>query len=384
MNNIYLDNAATSFPKAPGVSRAVCSYIDNVGANIGRGSYESSYEAGSAVFETRELICRLFNFDNPLNCIFTKNITESLNIIIKGLFKKGDHVIVSSMEHNAVMRPLTSLSRKGVLFDRIKCDNLGRPDLDNLEGLITHNTKAVIITHASNVCGTIMPIEEISKICDKHNIYFILDTAQTAGSIPIDFNSLKLGALAFTGHKGLLGPQGVGGFLVTDELAKKISPLIEGGTGSLSDTEEQPDFLPDKFESGTMNLPCIYGLRASLKYIFDTGIEKIHAKEMDLTRSFLDGLKDNPMIDIIGHDSDKGRTSVVSINFNHIDNSEAAFMLSNNYGIMTRVGLHCAPSAHKTLGTYPGGTVRFSFGYFNTKDDVEYALSAINEITKKG
>lgn len=382
MRKIYLDNAATSFPKAPGVSEAITDYLVNVGSNVGRGTYESSYSAGQIVYETRELLCDMFNFYDPLKVVFTMNITQSLNMILKGLLKKGDHVIVSSMEHNAVIRPLTTLKEAGVEFDRVQCDTTGRLNPEDIEKSIKPNTKLVVMTHASNVCGTIMPIEEVGRICKKHNIYFVIDAAQSAGVLDVDFKKLNLSGLTFTGHKGLLGPQGIGGFIVDTQLANNINPFIEGGTGSLSESEIQPDYMPDKFESGTLNIPGIYGLHASIKYVRKTGIKTIHDIEMDLTKRFLDGVLNIEAASVIGLRGIQDRTAVVSIDFPSLDNSEVAFMLDREFGIMTRVGLHCAPSAHKTLQTFPKGTVRFSFGHLNTKEDIDYAIESINKTIK--
>ena len=246
MKKVYLDNAATTFPKAPGVAEAISDYILNVGSNVGRGSYENSYSAGQVVYETREMLCDLFNFKDPLNTVFTSNITQSLNMIIRGFLKPGDHVIVSSMEHNAVLRPLVSLKNIGIEFDRVMCDIEGKLNPLDIEPLIKPNTKMLIMTHASNVCGTILPLEKVGEICKKHNIHFVIDTAQTAGVLPIDFKKLNLSALTFTGHKGLLGPQGIGGFLIDMDFANKLSSIIEGGTGSLSESETQPNYMPDK------------------------------------------------------------------------------------------------------------------------------------------
>jgi cysteine desulfurase family protein len=382
MRKIYLDNAATSFPKAPGVSDAITDYLVNVGSNVGRGTYESSYSAGQIVYETRELLCDVFNFYDPLKVVFTMNITQSLNMILKGLLRSGDHVIVSSMEHNAVIRPLTTLQGAGVEFDRVQCDIEGRLNPEDVEKHIKPNTKLVVLTHASNVCGTIMPIEEIGKICKKHNIYFVIDAAQSAGVLDVDFKRLNLNGLTFTGHKGLLGPQGIGGFLVDTQLANDINPFIEGGTGSLSESEIQPDYMPDKFESGTLNIPGIYGLHAAIKYVRKTGIKAIHDIEMALTKRFLDGILNISDINVVGLKGIEDRTAVVSLDFPSLDNSEVAFMLDREFGIMTRVGLHCAPSAHKTLQTFPKGTVRFSFGHLNTNEDIDYAIESIDKTIK--
>lgn len=379
---VYLDNAATSFPKPKCVSEAVCDFINNVGSNVGRGSYQNSYSAAQVVYETREMIANLFSFNNPLNVVFTMNITQSINMILKGFLKPGDHVLVSSMEHNAVMRPLTSLSKQGIEFTKIPCDIFGQINYSSVEQLIKANTKLAIISHASNVCGTKQDIEIFGKIFKKHSIYFVLDSAQTAGVFDIDFNKANLSALCFTGHKGLLGPQGIGGFIISNEFAKKVSPIIEGGTGSLSESEEQPEYLPDKFESGTLCLPAIYGLNSSLKYIEKETTKAIREKELYLTKLFIEGVKNIKDINLIGYDSTDNRAAVVSLDFLNIDNSEVAFILDREYGIMTRVGLHCAPSAHKTLNTFPKGTVRFSFGHMNTEEEIKYTLDAINKIIK--
>ena len=377
---IYLDNASTTFPKPDCVPEAVYNFIKQLGANINRGTYSSAYDTEDKVFETREMLCRLFNFNDCKNVIFTQNITMSLNMVIKGLLKKGDHVLVSAMEHNAVMRPLVQLLEYGITFDRIPCDEEGSLMLDKVEGLIKPETKAIIMTHASNVCGTVMPAKEVGEICKKHGIIFVLDAAQSAGVFKIDMEEMNIGVLCFTGHKGLLGPQGTGGFIIRDEIAEKMTALISGGTGSISHTEEVPEFLPDKFEHGTMNLPGIMGLHASLGYIEEKGIDAIHKREMELTEKFIAGIKELENINIIGKKGVEGRTSVVSVSFKNMDNAEAAFMLEDEFGIQTRVGLHCAPNAHKTLNTYPAGTVRFSFGQFNTEEDVVCAVNALKNL----
>lgn len=377
--NVYLDNAATTYPKPDSVAEAVYNFIKYNGSNIGRGAYKTAFNAAEKVYETRELICKLFNFDNPDNVIFTGNVTEALNIVIKGFLKKGDHVLVSSMEHNAVMRPLTQLTECGVEFNRIPSFPGGRMDLEAIELLIKPNTKAIISTHASNVCGTIMPIEKIGKICRKHGIKFIVDSAQTAGTIPIDMRKCCIDALCFTGHKGLFGPQGVGGFVITDEMNGLLTPIISGGTGSISNLETIPNFCPDKFEAGTLNIPGIFGLNAGIEFINETGLDNIHRSEIHLTEHFLNGIKDIQGITAVGTNSLKERTSVVSIISSKYDIAQIAYSL-DGYGIMTRVGMHCAPNAHKVLGTYPEGTLRFSFGYFNTDDEIEYTLKILKSI----
>ncbi|MDX9917610.1 MAG: aminotransferase class V-fold PLP-dependent enzyme [Gudongella sp.] len=379
MNSIYLDNGATSYPKAPGVAESVSNYITNVGTNVGRGAYDLSYSAENVVFETRELVCKIFNFDKPENVVFTKNVTESLNVLIKGILEPGDHVIVSSMEHNAVMRPLSSLLDK-VELTRVQCDEFGQLDAELLKDYIRPNTKAVIMTHASNVCGTIFDLERVGEICKEQGIFLIVDCAQTAGFLDIDFYKMNADAIGFTGHKSLLGPQGTGGFIIGDRMLKEMSTLIEGGTGSLSYEEIQPDYMPDKFEAGTLNIPGIYGLNTSLKYILDYGIENIRRKELQLLDYFLNSLNDIAQIRIIGLRGIEGRTAVVSVDFKEKDNGIIAHELSKKYGIMTRSGLHCAPSAHKTLGTFPEGTVRFSLSHFTTLEELDYTVKSIREL----
>ena len=382
MNYIYLDNASTTFPKAPNVASAMADYITNCGININRGSYSLAYDVEDIIYTTRQRLHTLFNGHDPSHVIFTQNVTMSLNMVIKGLLKAGDHVLVSSMEHNAVMRPLTQLLDEGITFDTIPCDSTGSIQMDSIEPLIRPNTVALIINHASNVCGTIQPLKSIGPICKAHNLQFIVDAAQTAGVIPIDVKACHIDALCFTGHKGLLGPQGIGGIILTKEMAQNLTPLIAGGTGSFSHLETLPTHMPDAFESGTLNLPGIIGLNEGLAYIESQGMENIHNHELALTQAFLEGLQSIDVVNIVGKQDIQDRTAVVSITIDSMDPASIAYELESTYHIMTRVGLHCAPRAHQTLGTYPEGTVRFSFGYANTHKDVESALSALNTIVK--
>ncbi len=382
MGNIYMDNAATTFPKADGVGDMVKNYIENIGVNVKRGTYDSAFSAGEVVLETREMLCNLFNFSNPDNVIFTMNITQSMNYLIKGILKPGDHCIISAMEHNAVMRPLLQLSNKNVEFSRVQCDTLGRLDAKNIKDYIKPNTKAVIMTHASNVCGTILPLVEVGKICEENNLLFIIDSAQTAGVFDIDYKKLNADAIAFTGHKGLLGPQGTGGFVIGGKLASTMESLICGGTGSDSESEQQPEYMPDKFEPGTMNIPGIFGLHTALKYVIKTGIKNIREKELELTDQFLESVLNMKAVNIAGISGIQDRTAVVSLDFVERDNGEVTYLLDKDYGIMTRCGLHCAPSAHKTLGTFPHGTVRFSFSHYNTYEEMKYAIESIHKINK--
>ncbi|RBP42245.1 aminotransferase class V-fold PLP-dependent enzyme [Garciella nitratireducens] len=383
MKNLYLDHAATSFPKAPGVVESMSNYLIEVGSNVNRGVYQSSFNAENILFETRELICELFHFQKPENVVFTKNITESLNVLIKGILHKNDHIIVSSMEHNAVMRPLNALSTRGVSFSKVPCNKYGELNPEDIKKYIQPNTKAILMTHASNVCGTILDLVKVGKICKEKGFYFIIDTAQTAGFLDIDYEKLNADAIAFTGHKGLLGPQGIGGFIIGEDMANQMNSLIQGGTGSLSEEETQPDYMPDKFEAGTLNIPGIYGLNASLKYILKTGLKTIREKELYILKYFLDELSNLSALKIIGKKHLKERTAVVSIDIPQEDTGEIAYELFKDFGIMTRCGLHCAPSAHKTLGTFPHGTIRFSFSHHNTIKDITYTIDALNQIMKK-
>lgn len=380
---IYLDNAATTFPKPECVPAAMADFIRSHGVNINRGTYACAYETGELVFETREKLCRLFHFPDCKNVIFTPNVTTSLNIVLKGLLKPGDHILTSCLEHNAVMRPLVQLAAQGASFSRIPLSSEGELDMTALESLITSETRAVVLTHASNVCGTMTPLTRIGAFCKKHGLFFLVDAAQTAGIFPIDMEEMQIDALCFTGHKGLLGPQGIGGFLVRDALAEQLTPLISGGTGSISHLEEIPDFLPDRFEPGTLNLPGIAGLYAALSYIEETGLDTIREKELSLTQLFLQGIKKIPGIRLIGNGDITNCAPVVSIQIHNTDAAQAAFRLEQEYGILTRVGLHCAPSAHKALGTYPAGTIRFSFGHYNTEEEVASALTALTTISRE-
>lgn len=381
MKYVYLDNAATSYPKAPGVAQSISDYILNVGANVNRGAYSSSYIAENVVYETRENLCELFNFNKPENVIFTKNATESMNVLIKGLLKENDHAIISSMEHNAVMRPLNAIQNRAG-YTKVPCNELGELNIEDVKCSIKSNTKAIIMAHASNVCGTIQDLEKVGEICKRNNLFFIIDSAQTAGFLDIDFEKLNADAIGFTGHKSLLGPQGIGGFIVNDRLADEMDTLIEGGTGSLSDTEMQPAYMPDKFEAGTLNIPGIYGLNAALKYLRSHGIGSIREKETLLMDKLLEGVSNIEKIRLIGKTTSEGRTGILSIDFIDNDNGLVAHELSKNYGIMTRSGLHCAPSAHKTLGAFPVGTVRFSVSHFTTIKEIEYTIDCINKVAK--
>ncbi len=376
---IYLDNAATSFPKPDGVSDRMKLYIDAIGANVNRSVYASAQDAGMVALRLRERLCRLFSFSEPpTHAIITPGATAGLNMILKGLLRPGDHCIVSSMEHNAVMRPLMQL--EGVSFDRIPAGSDGLIDPADIIPLIRSNTRLVLIAHASNVCGAVQDAESVGNICAERGIPFALDAAQTAGHFPVDFARFKLSALCAPGHKGLMGPSGIGALLLEDGFAASLTPLIAGGTGSASDSEYLPPYLPDRFESGTLNLPGIYGLEESLRFIEDTGVPALREHEAALCARFLDGLSSIPGVRVYGPADMTRRVGVIAVDFINEDNAVAAYRLEAEHGILTRCGLHCAPSAHKTLGTFSRGVVRFSLGHFNTAADVDAALAAISAI----
>ena len=380
MRTIYLDHAATSFPKPEGVSLAMKTYVDAVGATINRSVYGSAQDAGLVTLQLREALARFFHFPGLVtHVVLTPGATWSLNMAISGWLKPGDHCIVSSMEHNAVMRPL--LLRQGVEIDRIPCDREGLLDPADIEALIRPNTKLLVMAHGSNVCGSVQDARAVGQICARRGIPFLLDAAQTAGHYPVDFADLRLSALAVPGHKGLLGPSGIGALLMTEDFARKLEPIIAGGTGSASDSEYLPASLPDRFESGTPNLPGIYGLEAALRYVAHQGVAALRQHELQLCERFLDGLGDIPGAALCGTRDPDRRVGVISVDFTGQDNAIAAFRLETEYGILTRCGLHCAPSAHKTLGTFPRGTVRFSLGFANTEADVDAALEAIRRIS---
>ena len=380
MQTIYLDNASTTFPKPPQVVQAVTEYMTASGVNVNRGCYAAAYSAEERLLETRQLLCALFHGPDCRNVVFTKNVTESLNLLLKGFVRPGDHILVSAMEHNAVMRPLVQM---GADFTRVPCDETGALRLDALEGCLRPNTRAVVMTHASNVCGTVLPLAQVGAFCKAHGLKFFADCAQTAGVLDIDMQAMGLDAVAFTGHKGLLGPQGTGGLVLSEELAQTLPPFLAGGTGSVSHTEEMPRFLPDKFEPGTPNLPGLMGLRAGLLFLRETGLAAVRAHELALTGQFLRGLA--PLeaagrLRILGRKDTEHRTGVVSVQTPGMDEALAAAELEARFGILTRVGLHCAPSAHKTLGSYPAGSIRFSFGWYNTPRQVDAALEALREV----
>lgn len=376
---VYLDSGATSFPKPDKVLRAMEHFIRKVGANPGRSGYKKSIEAGRIVFETRELLAQLFGVSDSRQIVFTSNATEALNLSILGVLENGDHIITSSMEHNSVMRPLKFLEeKKRVELSVVECSLKGIINLEKIVAKIKDNTKLIVITHGSNIIGTLMPLKEIGKIARKHGILFLVDAAQTAGAYPINVEELNVDMLAFTGHKSLLGPQGTGGLYIRKGV--EIKPLKRGGTGSNSEHEFQPDFLPDKYESGTLNTVGIAGLGASVKFILDEGVGKIRKREMELTYQLIKALESIDEIKVYGTKDPDKQISVISINIEGLEPSEVGYIFDQVFDIMVRVGLHCAPAAHKTIGTFPHGTVRMGIGYFTTPEDIDYVVGALKKI----
>ena len=378
---VYLDQAATSRPKAAGVGDAMRFYIEEVCANVNRSTYAPATDAGLRVLETREKLCALFGFADPTHVIFTPGQTVSLNMVIKGLLRPGDHVLVSPLEHNGVMRPLTQMLERGVSFDRIPLTADDSLDLAAVRQMIRPNTRLIFLTHASNVSGTILPLAQVSALCRERGIFLAVDAAQTAGHVPIDLATTPVDALCVPSHKGLRGPAGIGALLLSPALAKALDPLLTGGTGSDSHTEVQPDYMPDRFESGTPNLPGVYGLHAALCALEQEGLSHRQAQEEALLKQFLAGLDAFPGIHVLGTRDLSRRVGLVSVDFTALrDNAEVSDRLATEFGVLTRCGLHCAPNAHKTYGTFPQGTVRFSFNSSNTKEDIDSALRALHMI----
>ena len=378
---IYFDNAATSFPKPQEVSAAIINYMNNIGASPGRSGHRLSIEAGRILYQCRENIAELFHVDDPLRIVFTSNATEAINLVVKGFLHSGDQVITSSMEHNSVMRPLRELEKNGVQIKVIPCSADDSLKPEDIEKAINKNTTLIVLNHGSNVTGTLLPIGEVGRIARKNNILFLVDAAQTAGAYPIDIEKDNIDLLTFTGHKSLFGPTGTGGLVIGKDIdIHKITPLKTGGTGSRSESENHPDFLPDLYESGTPNIAGIAGLNAGVSCILKKGVKDIHQYELHLCNKLIFGLKQIPGVTVYSKDDSGERASVVSFTIIGKSPSDIGLKLDEEYDIMCRVGLHCAPSAHKTIGTFPVGTVRFSIGLFNTLEDVERAVSAVQKI----
>lgn len=379
-HRIYMDNAATTLPKPPGVSEAIVEALECLG-NAGRGSTEESLDAARIIYDTRERLCKLFNAENPKQIAFTCNATESLNIAIQGLIHPKDHVITSVMEHNSVLRPLYERKEAGATLTILPTDELGNISYEELEASIRQDTKAIVTTHASNLTGNLNDIQKIGKIAKKHHLLFIVDASQTAGAFPIDVQKMGIDVLCFTGHKSLYGPQGTGGIYVREGLV--VSPLKRGGSGVDTYNHHHPDLMPTALEAGTLNGHGIAGLNAALKYVEEKGIDFLRKEAGDRAWEFYQGIKDIPGVRVYGDFSKKDRSPIVSFNLGDYDSAEVSDELLMSYGISTRSGGHCAPLMHEALHNVEQGAVRFSFSHFNTKEEVEIAIRAVKELAEE-
>jgi cysteine desulfurase/selenocysteine lyase len=380
---IYLDNAATTWPKPPAVRNAMVGFMEEIGANPGRSGHLLSIEAARVLYEAREALSVLFHSKDPSRVIFTSNATESLNLALKGLLRPGDHVITSSMEHNSVMRPLRDLEKKGIALSILPCSREGTFNPGEMERTIRPDTRMVVLNHASNVTGTLLPVGEVGRIARSHNLLLLADVAQTAGAYPIDMERDEMDLLAFTGHKSLYGPQGTGGLIIGERIdAKEMIPLKQGGTGSRSEFEEQPDFLPDRFESGTPNGVGIAGLLAGIQFVLSKGVEEIHRQESGLIEKLIEGLCEIPQAKLYGLGDGEHRMATLSFSLANLSPSDVALRLERELGILCRPGLHCAPAAHRTIGTFPEGTIRFSLSIFNTEEEIEIAIRGVSALSK--
>ena len=376
---IYLDNAATSFPKPKEVADAVYDFMINNGTSSGRGSYKKAMQSDYIVYECRKLIGNLFNFDDPKKVVFTSNVTDSLNIAIRGILKENDHVITSSLEHNAVWRCLKTLEKDiNIKIDTVECSKDGITNPEDIKKYIRKDTALIVFTQASNVLGTIQPIKEIGKIARENNIVFLVDAAQSAGAMKIDIKEDNIDILAFTGHKSLLGPMGTGGLIINTDI--DIKPLKAGGTGGDSAYEYQPDYYPNHLETGTSNVSGIAGLRAAIKFLNREGIDNIHNKEKELTKYALQRLETVKDIEIYGPKDCEKILSVISFNIKNKRPEDISTILDQKYNIMLRAGLHCAPTAHSVINTKDRGSLRIGIGYFNTKDDIDKLVEALNNL----
>ena len=378
---IYLDNAATTWPKPEGVYQAVANFMRETGANPGRGGHRAAAAAGKIISDTRKKLACLFNVKNPNRVIFTFNATHSINLALKGFLRPGDHVIATALEHNSTLRPLYKLLQRGVRVSIVPCSPQGFLDLSLLKKEILPTTRLICLNHASNVLGTLAPLQEVGRIARERDLVFLVDAAQTAGIYPIDVEAMNIDLLAFPGHKSLLGPQGTGGLCVGERV--KLDSLFEGGTGSASESFAQPDRLPDKLESGTPNTPGIAGLGAGIDFILQEGMDKIRSHEKELTAYLLQGLREIKEVTIYGPGSPDQQAPLVAFNIKDKNSADISYMLDKIYDIATRSGHHCAPLVHKTLGTLEQGAVRASIGYFNTRQDIDGLLEALFTIGKE-
>ncbi len=378
---IYLDNAATSWPKPPEVLKAMTDVLEYAGGNPGRSGHRLSIAAAREIYDTREDIAHFFHAPDPLRVVFTNNATSAINLVLRGLLKPGDHVVISSMEHNAVMRPLRSLEKQGLRLSIVPCASDGSLDARDVARVVNRGTRLVVVTHASNVVGTLLPVAEIASIAHRTGALLLVDAAQTAGATAIDVTAMEIDLLAFTGHKDLQGPPGIGGLVINGSVdVSQIEPLIRGGTGSRSESEEQPDDLPDKFESGTTNLVGIAGLHAGLRWVMDRGIEAIEADMKELTQALIEGLSDVPKVKVYGPLDPERSVAVVSFSVAGRQVSEIGLRLDEEHDILSRVGLHCAPAAHRTIGSFPQGTIRLAPGVFTTLDDIHTTVQAVKKV----
>jgi cysteine desulfurase/selenocysteine lyase len=378
MATIYFDNAATSWPKPASVQAALADYFGEAGGNPGRSGHRMAVAAARLVENAREALAELFHARDSCRIVFAHNATHALNLAISGLLHAGEHVVTTSLEHNSVMRPLRHLERAGVEVSVVNCTPEGLLDVDDVRLALRRNTRLVVTTHGSNVVGTLMPIQAVARLARDHGVPYLVDASQTAGAIPIDVHELGVDLLAFSGHKGLLGPTGTGGLYIREGVA--LEPLMRGGTGSDSAHEIQPGFLPDAYESGTLNVAGIAGLAAGVRFLSEIGVDAVTSHEQILVARFRSGASEIPGITVYGPRDAALTCGVVSFNVAGAEPSEVALMLDEAFEIMARSGLHCAPAAHRTLGTFPTGTVRFGFGWFNTTAEVERALEALGKI----
>lgn len=374
---IYLDNAATTMHKPKEVIDAVVEAMTSLG-NAGRGANEASLSAARIIYDAREKLCRFFNGEDPRQIVFTSNSTESLNIAVKGLLEPGDHVITTMLEHNSVLRPLYEMEKKGVALTIIKADKKGRFSLEEMEAAIRPETKMIVCTNGSNLTGNYVDIGKVGEMAHRHDVLFVVDASQTAGVFPIDVRNMQVDVLCFTGHKGLLGPQGTGGMYVREGLA--IRPLKSGGSGVQTYSKTHPREMPTALEAGTLNGHGIAGLRAGVEYIENTGLDTIRAREQELMWRFYEGVKEIPGVTVYGDFDSRERCAIVSLNIGDYDSSEVSDALLTEYGISTRPGGHCAPLMHEALGTVEQGAVRFSFAHSNTEEEVDIAINAVREL----
>ncbi|MBU1121788.1 MAG: aminotransferase class V-fold PLP-dependent enzyme [Candidatus Omnitrophica bacterium] len=380
-DTIYADNAATTWPKPQCVIESMRNFFFNVGANPGRSGHRMSVNSARILFDAREETAAFFGLDNSQNVVFTLNATHALNIAIRGIPKKEGHVIISSFEHNSVIRPLTYLKEKEkTTISVVPVDCKGNFDMTEFKKSFRDNTQFVVINHGSNVTGAIAPIRQIGHVCKEKKVPLIVDVAQTAGTIPINVKKDNIDILIFTGHKGLMGPQGTGGLCLNNE---SLQSFFHGGTGSSSQEERHPDFMPDKLEAGTPNIIGIAGLATGIKYLRSIGLNTIVEKEKFLIKKLINGLRDNDKIIIYGPDSRQERLGILSFNIKNKAADIVGDLLDKEFSIMTRVGLHCAPYAHKSIGTFPAGTVRLSLSFMNTENDIAKIVSAVNNIADR-